>query len=184
MAGNPQAVVVVDEAYVDFGGTSAVSLIDRYPNLLVVHTFSKSRSLAGMRVGYAMGHPGLIEALDRVKNSLNSYPLDWLTQAAAVASVEDETYFEECVDRVIATRSQLTGQLQQLGFEVLPSCANFVFARHPQHGGAELASALRERSIIVRHFAKPRIDAFLRISIGTEDECQLLVDALTDILQA
>ncbi len=184
VAGNPQAVVVVDEAYVDFGGTSAVSLIDRYPNLLVVHTFSKSRSLAGMRVGYAMGHPGLIEALDRVKSSFNSYPLDWLTQAAAVASVEDEAYFEECVDRVIATRSQLTGQLQQLGFEVLPSCANFVFARHPQHGGAELASALRERSIIVRHFAKPRIDAFLRISIGTEDECQLLVDALTDILQA
>ena len=184
VAGNPQAVVLVDEAYVDFGASSAVALVDKYPNLLVVHTFSKSRSLAGMRVGYAMGHPGLIEALDRVKNSFNSYPLDRLALAGAVASLEDEDYFQQTCRQVIATREQLVTELQQLGFEVLPSAANFVFARHPQHAGAALAQALRDRSIIVRHFAKPRIDAFLRISIGTDAECQQLVAALTEILQA
>ena len=184
VAGNPQAVVLVDEAYVDFGASSAVALVDKYPNLLVVHTFSKSRSLAGMRIGFAMGHAGLIEALERVKNSFNSYPLDRLALAGAVASLEDEDYFQQTCRQVIATREQLVTELQQLGFEVLPSAANFVFARHPQHAGAALAQALRDRSIIVRHFAKPRIDAFLRISIGTDAECQQLVAALTEILQA
>ena len=184
VAGNPDAVVLVDEAYVDFGGQSAIALTKRYPNVLVVHTFSKSRALAGLRVGYAIGHEDLIEGLERVKNSFNSYPLDRLALAGAVASLQDEAYFAQSCARVVANREALASGLQALGFEVLPSAANFVFARHPQHGGAELASALRERSIIVRHFAKPRIDAFLRISIGTEDECQLLVDALTEILQA
>ena len=164
--------------------SSAVALVDKYPNLLVVHTFSKSRSLAGMRIGFAMGHAGLIEALERVKNSFNSYPLDRLALAGAVASLEDEDYFQQTCRQVIATREQLVTELQQLGFEVLPSAANFVFARHPQHAGAALAQALRDRSIIVRHFAKPRIDAFLRISIGTDAECQQLVAALTEILQA
>ena len=176
--------MLVDEAYVDFGASSAVALVDKYPNLLVVHTFSKSRSLAGMRIGFAMGHAGLIEALERVKNSFNSYPLDRLALAGAVASLEDEDYFQQTCRQVIATREQLVTELQQLGFEVLPSAANFVFARHPQHAGAALAQALRDRSIIVRHFAKPRIDAFLRISIGTDAECQQLVAALTEILQA
>lgn len=183
VAGNPDCVVVVDEAYVDFGGESAISLIDRYPNLLVVHTFSKSRSLAGLRVGYAVGQRDLIEALERVKNSFNSYPLDRLALAGAVASVEDETYFQDSCTRVIAIRAALVAQMSALGFDVLPSAANFVFARHPEHEGAALARALRERAVIVRHFAKPRIDAFLRITVGTEAQCDALLVALREILE-
>ena len=182
VAGNPDAVVLVDEAYVDFGGESAVQLVDQYPNLLVVHTFSKSRSLAGLRVGYAIGHPDLIEGLERVKNSFNSYPLDRLALAGAVASVEDEEFFQDSCKKVIATREVLVAQLQQLGFEVLPSGANFVFARHPQRDGAELAAALRARAIIVRHFKAARIDQFLRITIGTDEQCATLVQALGEIL--
>ena len=182
VAGNPDAVVLVDEAYVDFGGESAVQLVDKYPNLLVVHTFSKSRSLAGLRVGYAIGHPDLIEGLERVKNSFNSYPLDRLALAGAVASVEDEEFFQDSCEKVIATRGRLVAQLQQLGFEVLPSGANFVFARHPARDGAELAAALRARAIIVRHFKAARIDQFLRITIGTDEQCATLVQALGEIL--
>ena len=182
VAANPDAVVLVDEAYVDFGGESAVKLVDQYPNLLVVHTFSKSRSLAGLRVGYAIGHPDLIEGLERVKNSFNSYPLDRLALAGAVASVEDEEFFQDSCKKVIATRETLVAQLQQLGFEVLPSGANFVFARHPQRDGAELAAALRARAIIVRHFKAARIDQFLRITIGTDEQCATLVQALGEIL--
>jgi len=178
VAGNPQAVVLIDEAYVDFGAESAVSLVNRYPNLLVCHTFSKSRSLAGLRVGYAVGSAALIEGLERVKNSFNSYPLDRLALAGAIASVEDDAYFRESCAKVIATREQLVADLQGLGFEVLPSAANFVFARHPAHGGAALASGLRERAIIVRHFKLPRIDEFLRITVGTSEQCAALVDAL------
>ena len=179
---NPDSVVVVDEAYVDFGGTTAIQLVDRYDNLLVVHTLSKSRSLAGMRVGFAVGHPALIEALERVKNSFNSYPLDRLAIAGAVAAMEDGEYFERCCQAVIATRETLSADLTGLGFEVLPSAANFIFVRHPQRDAAELAKALRERSIIVRHFKLPRIDQFLRITVGTEGECQALVAALRGIL--
>ncbi|AUN94534.1 histidinol-phosphate transaminase [Pseudazoarcus pumilus] len=182
VAANPQCVVVVDEAYVDFGGESAVALVNQYPNLLVVQTFSKSRALAGLRVGYAIGHADLIEALERVKNCFNSYPLDRLALAGAMASVEDEAYFRETCDKVIASRDQLTGDLTALGFEVLPSATNFVFARHPDHDAAGLAKALRERAILVRHFAKPRIDQFLRITIGTEAQCAKLVTALREIL--
>lgn len=179
---NPDIPVVIDEAYVDFGAQTASSLIHRYPNLLVVHTLSKSRSLAGLRVGFAMGHKDLIEGLDRVKNSFNSYPLDRLAQAGATAAIEDEAYFEQTRQRVISTRVNLTRQLESLGFEVLPSQANFVFARHSQKEGAFLAQALRQRSIIVRHFAKPRIADFLRITIGTDAQCEQLVSALRDIL--
>ena len=179
---NPDSVVVVDEAYVDFGGTTAIQLVDRYDNLLVVHTLSKSRSLAGMRVGFAVGHPALIEALERVKNSFNSYPLDRLAIAGAVAAMEDGEYFERCCQAVIATRETLSADLTGLGFEVLPSAANFIFVRHPQRDAAELAKALRERSIIVRHFKLPRIDQFLRITIGTDGECKALTDALRQIL--
>lgn len=182
VAGNPDAVVLLDEAYVDFGGESAIALVNRYPNLLVVHTFSKSRSLAGLRVGFAAGHPDLIEALERVKNSFNSYPLDRLAIAGAVASVEDEAYFQDSCRKVIATREQLVTDMQALGFEVLPSGANFIFARHPQHDGAALTAALRQRAIIVRHFKQPRINQHLRISIGTDQECAALVDALRTIL--
>ena len=179
---NPDSVVVVDEAYVDFGGESAIKLIDRYDNLLVVHTLSKSRSLAGLRVGFAAGHPGLIEALERVKNSFNSYPLDRVAIVAAVAAMEDGDYFEQCRKAVIATRATLTAALTQLGFEVLPSAANFLFARHPQRDAAELAKALREKNIIVRHFKLPRIDQFLRITVGTDAECEALGEALKEII--
>ena len=182
LVANPDSVVVVDEAYIDFGGKSAISLVDRYDNLLVTHTLSKSRSLAGLRVGFAIGHPALIEALERVKNSFNSYPLDRLAIVGAVAAMEDSAWFEECCTKVIATRETLSAELGELGFEVLPSAANFIFARHPQHDAAELAKALRERSIIVRHFKLPRIDQFLRISIGTDAECQALTTALREIL--
>ena len=178
---NPDSVVVVDEAYVDFGGETAIPLVDRYDNLLVVHTLSKSRSLAGLRVGFAVGHPALIEALERVKNSFNSYPLDRLALAGAVAAIEDEAHFAQCCGAVIASRDQLSADLAGLGFEVLPSAANFVFARHPQHDAGELAKALRDQSIIVRHFKLPRIDQFLRITVGTDGECQALVAALRQI---
>ena len=179
---NPDAVVVVDEAYVDFGGESAIKLVDRYDNLLVVHTLSKSRSLAGLRIGFAIGHPALIEALERVKNSFNSYPLDRLSIVGAVAAMEDTAHFEKCCRAVISTRDTLTAELRTLGFEVLPSAANFIFARHPQHDAAGLAKSLRERNIIVRHFKLPRIDQFLRITVGTDDECKQLVTALTILL--
>ena len=179
---NPDSVVVVDEAYVDFGGETAISLVDRHDNLLVVHTLSKSRSLAGLRVGFAVGHPALIAALERVKNSFNSYPLDRLAIAGAVAALEDAEYFERTRQAVIATRDTLTAELQSLGFDVLPSAANFIFARHPQRDAAQLAQALRERSIIVRHFRLPRIDQFLRITVGTDAECKALTQALRGIL--
>nr|WP_316656897.1 histidinol-phosphate transaminase [uncultured Gellertiella sp.] len=178
----PDAVVVVDEAYVDFGAESAIPLTRLYPNLLVVHTLSKSRSLAGLRVGFAIGQRPLIDALERVKDSFNSYPLDRLAQAGAAAAIDDVEWFEMSRRKVMASRDWLTAKLSALGFVVLPSAANFVFARHPDRAGADLQAELRARSIIVRHFAKPRIDPFLRISVGTDAECARLIDALADIL--
>jgi histidinol-phosphate aminotransferase len=174
----------VDEAYVDFGGESAARLVKHYPNLLVIQTLSKSRSLAGLRVGFALGDAPLIEALDRVKNCFNSYPLDRLAIAGAVAAFEDSAYFEWARAKVIASRERLTTQLGELGFEVLPSKANFVFARHPRCDAQQLAQDLRERSIIVRHFRQLRIEQFLRISIGTDEQCSQLVAALKNILKS
>lgn len=183
LAGNPDSVVVIDEAYIDFGGESAVELVARYPQLLVVRTLSKSHALAGLRVGYAIGQPALIEALNRVKDSFNSYPLDRFAQAGALASIEDPAYFEGICANVVATRTRLVAAMADLGFDVLPSAANFIFARHPLHDGAELAAALRERSIIVRHFRQPaRIAPFLRITVGTEVQCNALIDALKAIV--
>ncbi len=180
---NTESVVVIDEAYVDFGAESAVSLVAKYPNLLVTHTLSKARSLAGLRVGYAIGQPHLIEALIRVKDSFNSYPLDRFAISGAVAAIEDKAYFDETCRKVMTTREALIGELQALGFVVLPSAANFIFARHGERSGAELSASLRERSIIVRHFSKPaRISDFLRITIGTDMQSQALVDALKEIL--
>lgn len=177
-----QSVVLVDEAYVDFAlppYASAVGLVPRYPNLLVVQTFSKSRSLAGLRVGFAIGQRHLIEALERVKDSFNSYPLDRLALAGAVAALEDRDWFERSRQTVIANRAWLQEQLAALGFEVLPSQANFVFARHPRHDAAQLAASLREHGVIVRHFRTPaRIAQFLRITIGSREQCQALVQAL------
>lgn len=182
LAANPDSPVVVDEAYVDFGCDSAVPLIQEHPNLLVIHTLSKGRSLAGLRLGFAMGHAGLIEALVRVKDSFNSYPVDRLAMAGAIASLEDVPWFDRTRQAVMRSREALAASLGALGFEVLPSAANFIFARHPRWAGADLAARLRERAIIVRHFNLPRIDAFLRISIGTDEQCGALVDALREIL--
>lgn len=179
---NRDSVVVVDEAYVDFGGQSAVGLINRFDNLLVVHTLSKSRSLAGLRIGYAMANAALIEGLDRVKNSFNSYPLGHLQIAAAIASFKDESYFKQTCAQVISSREQLVEQLQTLGFEVLPSAANFVFARHNNETAEVIAAHLRKQGVIVRHFQLPRIDQFLRITVGTGQDNQLLVDSLAAIL--
>ncbi|MGA7180143.1 MAG: histidinol-phosphate transaminase [Thiobacillaceae bacterium] len=180
---NTDSVVVIDEAYIDFGGESVVDLVDHYPQLLVVHTLSKSYSLAGLRVGYAIGQKELVEGLVRVKDSFNSYPLDRLAQAGAVAALQDRAYFEQTRNRVIETRAQLDLELIALGFEVLPSGANFVFARHPERDGSGLMARLRERSIIVRHFRRPeRIAQFLRITVGTDAQCEALVAALKEIL--
>jgi len=178
---NVDSVVVVDEAYIDFGGESAIALVERYPNLLVTQTLSKSRSLAGLRVGLAVGHPDLIEALERIKNSFNSYPLDRIAIAGAAAAFEDRAYFEQTCQQVIASREAVTVAMQALGFEVLPSAANFIFARHPQHDAAALAAGLREHGVIVRHFKMGRIDQFLRISVGAPEQNQALLDALKRI---
>ncbi|HMN71196.1 MAG TPA: histidinol-phosphate transaminase [Rhodoblastus sp.] len=180
---HPDIPVVIDEAYVDFGAESAIPLIERYPNLLVTHTLSKSRALAGLRVGVAFGSRELIDALERVKDSFNSYPLDRLAQAGATAAYEDEDWFRQSCARVIASRERLTAELQKLGFDVLPSKANFIFASHPAHTAADIFKALRERAIIVRWFDKPRISGRLRISIGTDAECDRLVGALKEILR-
>ena len=182
LQGNKDSVVVIDEAYVDFGTESAVSLVDQYANLLVVHTLSKSRALAGLRVGYAIGHPDLIEALERVKNSFNSYPIDKLAMAGAVASIEDKAYLQKISTAVIDTRKNLVADLDKLGFVTVPSAANFVFTKHPQKDAAEIAARLREKHIIVRHFKLPRIDQHLRITIGTNQECKALVQALKEII--
>lgn len=182
VAEHPDQVVVIDEAYVDFGAQSAIALVPRYENLVVVQTLSKSRGLAGLRVGFAVGQRPLVDGLERVKDSFNSYPLDSLAIAGALASWQDEAWFEEKRGQVIASRERLTADLQRLGFEVLPSAANFVFARHPAHAGAHLARELRSRAILVRHWNKPRIADYLRITIGTDAQCDRLVAALTEIL--
>jgi histidinol-phosphate aminotransferase len=183
LADHPDKPVVIDEAYVDFGAETAIPLIAAHPNLLVVQTTSKSRALAGLRVGYALGDAGLIEALRRVKDSFNSYPLDRLAQAGARAAIEDEAYFQASRAAVMRNREKLSAGLAGLGFSVLPSSANFVFARHEKRGGAELAAALRERAVLVRHFAKPaRIAPYLRISVGSEGEIARLLSVLEGIL--
>lgn len=182
LAEHPDAPVVIDEAYVDFGAETAIPLIADHPNLLVVQTMSKSRALAGLRVGYAIGDADLVEGLTRVKDSFNSYPLGRPAQAGAIASLEDDAYFQESRARVIEGRERLSGGLTRLGFEVLPSAANFVFARHPAKEGAALAAALRQRAVIVRHFSAPRISDHLRITVGTDDEIERLLSELSAIL--
>jgi histidinol-phosphate aminotransferase len=180
---NTDSVVVIDEAYVDFGAQTATGLVDRFPNLLIIQTLSKSRSLAGLRVGFAIGDEGLIEALNRVKNSFNSYPLDRFAISGTVAALDDTDYFERTRQKIINTREVLVKDLQRLGFEVLPSQCNFIFARYPDRDAAELALSLRKKSILVRHFRLQRIDQFLRITVGTDEECVKLIDALSDILR-
>ncbi|WP_201593218.1 histidinol-phosphate transaminase [Psychrobacter sp. Pi2-51] len=181
------AVIVIDEAYIDFAGAadgssdseiSAVSLINEFDNILVTQTFSKSRSLAGLRVGMAFGNISLIEALTRMKNSFNSYPLDKLAQAGATASVLDTAYFEQTRQQVIDLRESLTADLVALDYQVLPSHANFVFVRPKEGNASAVANALREQGIIVRHFDKPRISEYLRITTGTAEQNNRLIEAL------
>jgi histidinol-phosphate aminotransferase len=181
---HPDQPVVVDEAYVDFGAESAIPLVASHPNLFVVRTMSKSRALAGLRVGYAIGDAVLIEALVRVKDSFNSYPLGRPAQAGAIAALEDEEHFQRTRAMVITERNRMTWALVGLGFEVLPSSANFVLARHPERGGAWLAAALRAQSVLVRHFAAPRIADYLRITVGTSTQTDCLLDALKHCLDA
>ena len=178
VAAQPDSVVIVDEAYIDFGGDSAIPLVARYPNLLVVQTLSKSRSLAGLRVGFAIGHPDLISALERVKNSFNSYPLDRMAIAGATAAIQDEAHFNQTRLAVMATRKVMIDGLNALGFEVLPSAANFVFTRHPHHDAATISAGLRADGVIVRHFTSARIAQFLRITVGSDADCKALLDAL------
>ena len=180
---HPDQPVVIDEAYVDFGAETAIPLVASHPNLLVVHTMSKSRALAGLRVGYAIGDAALIEALDRVKDSFNSYPLGRPAQAGAIASIADEDYFQHSRAAVIASRVQLSEGLARLGFVVLPSAANFVFARHPDRDGAALAAALRKHAVLVRHFTGPRVSPYLRITVGSEAQIVRLLSALSEILR-
>lgn len=179
---NTESVVVVDEAYIDFGGKSAIALVDEFPNLLVVQTFSKSRSLAGSRVGYAIGSAELIAGLERVKNSFNSYPLDMLAIASATAALQDKDYFNNTCQKIIASRDWLVAEVEALGFEVVPSHTNFIFAKHLHRDAAEIFAELRARNILVRYFAKPKINQHLRITIGTQAEVEALVAALQEIL--
>ena len=180
---NQDQVVIIDEAYVDFGGESALKLLERYSNLLIIQTFSKSRSFAGLRVGFALGHRDLIEALDRVKNSINSYTLDRAALAGALAAFQDEAYFETTRRKVIATREKTAESLKNMGFQVIPSKANFIFISHPAFSAELLCQKLRERNILVRYFKKPRIDRFLRVSIGTDEEMDCFLIATAEILK-
>jgi histidinol-phosphate aminotransferase len=179
---NPDSAVVVDEAYVDFGAETAVPLIAKYPNLLITQTFSKSRSLAGLRVGFAIGQAELIEGLERVKNSFNSYPLDRAAIAGATASIKDKAYFEETCQKIITTRERITESLEALDFLVLPSKTNFVFAKPKSHDAAQLYQQLKEAGILVRYFSSPRIDGFLRITIGTDSEMDTFLEKLKALL--
>lgn len=181
---NTESVVVVDEAYIDFGGETAIKLVNQYPNLLVIQTLSKSRSLAGLRVGFAVGHAGLIEALERVKNSFNSYPMDRFSTAGAIAAFKDDAYFTEKCAAIIKSREWLDAKLSQLGFEIVPSKTNFLFAKHQHLPADDIAAKLRAQKIIVRHFKQDRIENYLRITIGTQQECEKLVAALQTIIKS
>ena len=178
---NPNSVVVIDEAYVDFGGTSCYQLIKTYPNLLVVRTFSKSRCMAGARLGYAFDDPGLIEDMEKLKYSTNPYNVNRLTMLLGCATVEEEPYYREVSRKIQAARAWAVDALQALGFEVLPSKANFIFARHPEVSGDTLYTGLRQRGILVRHFTKERIKDFIRITIGTQEQMEALAKALEDM---
>ena len=178
---NPDSVVVIDEAYVDFGGTSCYQMIENYVNLLVVRTFSKSRCLAGARLGYAFGCKDLIEDLEKLKYSTNPYNVNRLTMMLGCKTVDAEPYYRQVSQKIQTARTWAVDALQNLGFQVLPSKANFIFARHPAVSGAELYSGLRKRGILVRHFTKERIKDFVRITIGTQEQMERLAEALQDM---
>jgi len=180
---NSDSVVVIDEAYIDFGGASAVELTKEFPNLLVIRTFSKSRSLAGLRVGYAVGNALLIEALERVKNCFNSYPLGQLAISGAVSAIQDEEYFNRTTNTIIKTRDMLSIDLSNIGFKVLPSKANFLFISHADCDAKDILASLRKSEVMVRHFDQERINQFLRVTVGTVEDCSFLVEKLKDIVR-
>ncbi len=183
VASNPDRLVAVDEAYVDFGTESVVDIINKYDNLLVCQTLSKSRQLAGMRVGLAIGSQALIDGLNAVKNSFNSYTADRLAIVAGAAAFEDADYFDETRKKIISTRERTVEELSALGFDIIPPSANFIFAKPPAHvKAADLFGQLREKGILVRYFAKPRIDDRLRISIGTDEEMDALISAIKELI--
>jgi len=179
---NNKSVVLIDEAYIDFGGESSIKLVNEYPNLLVVQTLSKSRSLAGLRIGFAAGNNGLIEGLNRVKNSFNSYTIDRLAISGAIEAMKDEAYFRETREKVIRTRERVSAELIDIGFEVVDSMANFIFIRHPKVLARDIFQKLREQGILVRHFNKPGIDNFLRVSIGTDSEMDTFLEVIKNIV--
>ena len=181
---NRDRVVIVDEAYIDFASESAVSLTDKYDNLLVIQTMSKSRALAGLRVGFAIGNEQLIQALIRMKDSFNSYPIDRLAMAGAIAAMKDEQYFQETTEKIMATRAWTTAQLKSLGFNVLPSATNFVFASHPTVAAEKLYETLREQNILIRYFGTKPIDNYVRITIGTNEEMEQFIKAVTKIVRS
>jgi histidinol-phosphate aminotransferase len=182
LASNLESVVIVDEAYIDFGGESAVRLLNKYPNLLIVQTLSKSRSLAGLRVGFALGSKDLIQGLNSIKNSINSYTLDRLALVGALEAFKDNDYFEETRKKIIATRGKTAIALKDLGFTALPSKTNFLLISHPILKAEDLFAELKERAILVRYFRLPRIDNFLRVSIGSEEEMKIFLENIKEIV--
>lgn len=180
---NTEKVVIVDEAYIDFGGESAVKLVNRYPNLLVTQTLSKSRSLAGIRVGFAFGSEELINGLNRIKNSINSYTVDTLAMNASIEAIDDEDYFKETTEKIIHTRNRVTNELRDLGFKVIDSKANFVFITHENVQAEELFKKLKELGILVRYFKQPRIYNYLRVSIGTDEEMDEFLRQVREIIK-
>ena len=181
---NRNSVVVIDEAYIDFGGQSSIGLLTDNPNLIVTQTMSKSRSMAGMRIGFALGSADLIEGLERVKNSFNSYPLGHLQIAAGISAIEDSDHFKDTCQRVIHNRAKLTIDLEELGFSVVPSAGNFVLVRHFRASALKIYGQLKNNGILVRHFNKQRLDNFLRITVGTTEQNDQLVAALATILRS
>ncbi len=179
---NPNVIVIVDEAYIDFGGESCLPLLEKYDNLLVVQTFSKSRSMAGIRIGFAMGNEKLIQYLNDVKFSINSYTMNRTTQCFGVEAVRDDAYFKECNEKIMATREQVKNKLHELGFSFTDSKTNFIFARHREIPGETIFRELKNRKIFVRHWNKPRISEYLRITIGTDEQMDELVSALKEIV--
>lgn len=182
VAHNQDVVVIVDEAYVDFAGESALKLLEKYENLLVVQTFSKSRSMAGMRIGFAMGNPALIRALNDVKFSFNSYTMNQTSLILGVEAVKDTAYFEESIQKIIATREAAKVRLKELGFSFPDAQANFIFAAHQTCRAEDIYKALKEKGIYVRHFDSPRIDNYLRITVGTDEQMEALYRALEEIV--
>ena len=180
---HPDSVVVVDEAYIDFGGKSAIALLSKYDNVVVVQTLSKSYALAGLRVGFAVASKAIVAGLIAVKDSFNSYPLDALAQAGATAAIKDQPHLQKACEGIIQSRTDLSQRLTELGFNVLPSHTNFVFVSHPQHEAVQLQRALREQGILVRHFSQARIQNYLRITVGSQKQCDRLITTLASVME-